>query len=323
MNGNEEKSSNPDVIMGLGNNHALNEASNCSNIKMVEEYMPFADSTKTMENHLPLAVNKTKPQGGLRLRSKVTSRSERHAKGKSTSELCGRTIRKTVSDALDTRKRPTSQFYDLEELDSKSDSSNGPNLLKLSSAASGSQPILSDPEQISSIPPGSGSLITRHLSLHTSTPQLSPADSLLQRFRKSFAQRFQKKRPEPISAPNLELLSTTIETPEFSISKPNRSISNCESENNKMNSHRSKSPSADRSKGTQKSAENKASPSSNSKQIHACLNDGRKKNRRKADWRLSLIYDSVDSIFDSSSKYSLTKCHGTVSSLLKLVKSNA
>lgn len=284
---------------------------------MVEEYIPFENSTKRLENNSPVPMNKNKAPAALRLRNRATSRSERHAKGKSTSELCGRAIRKTVSDALDSKKRPTSQFYDLEELDSKSDSSNGPNLLQLSSVASGSQPILSAGEQISNIPQGSSTFVTRNSSLHTSTPQLSPADSLLQRFRKSFAQRFQKKKPEP-SAPNLELLATTVETPELIVSNSTEKteVTNKDPEtltHAQTNCHSKSSPHIDHLKDSPDSEENKASPHSNSKQRYPCFIDGRKKNRRKADWRLSLIYDSVDSIFDSTTKTSLNKCHGTVS----------
>lgn len=317
LNGNEEKSSKPDVIMGLGNTYAIDESSNCSNIKMVEEYMPFDNSTKIMDNHLPVSISKSKAPGGLRLRTKAISKSERHAKGKSTSELCGRAVRKTLSD--DSKKRPTSQFYDLDELDCKSDTSNGPNLLQLSSASSGSQPVLSSPEEISNIPQGSSGLITRHLSLHTSSPQLSPTDSLLQRFRKSFAQRFQKKKPEP-SAPSLEVLSTTIETPEISVTNATdqRNALNSDASNrDQMNNH-SKSLSINNSvRNSHRTVENKISPRLNSKQVHSCLSDGRKKNRRKPDWRVSLVYDSVDSIFDSTNKSSLNKCHGKVSTCIK------
>lgn len=309
--------------MGLGNNHVPSDTSNFSNIRMVEEFVPFDNSTKAMENHLPLLLNKNKAPAVLRLRTKSTSRSERQAKGKSTSELCGRTIRKTVSDALDSKRRPTSQFYDLDELDSKPESPNGPNLLYMSNASTGSQPVLCAPEETSNIQHVSSSLTTRHHSLHTSSPQLTPADSLLQRFRKSFAQRFQRKKPEPISsAPKQELLSTTLETPEINLSNSSEriNVSNADSpKHEQINCYSKSFPNTNHSKNSLKSEENKGSPRFNSKQVHSCVSDGRKKNRRKADWRMSLIYDSVDSIFENTrnSKSTLNKCHGTVSNGLE------
>ncbi|XP_035220330.1 spermatogenesis-associated protein 13-like isoform X3 [Stegodyphus dumicola] len=310
LSGDEELPRKLDVIMGLGSNHVLNEANNCCNLNMVEEYTPFKKSEdNTQVDQLPVPMSKNKSSTVLRLRSKTTSRSERRAKGKSTSEVCGRIVQKTLSDTSDCKKRPTSQFYDLGEFESKTEPQN---LLQFSGVASGSQPALSSIDQISGTPETSPGLMSRYLPLHTSTPQLSPADSLLQRFRKSFAMRFQKKKSEPVSsATNLELLVSPLQTSAEVV--PNdcfqKKLTDEEKDVSKSLNSNQPQPivNKDQPKLIHKSGP-KNSPKIRRKE--PCVNsDSRKRNKRKTDWRMSLIYDSVDNIFDKSKTTTNNKCH--------------
>ncbi|GIY33673.1 rho guanine nucleotide exchange factor 9 [Caerostris extrusa] len=68
-----------------------------------------------------------------------------------------------------------------------------PNLGQLSNIVSCSQPTLCAIDQVSNVPESSSGLVSKTLPQHISTPQLSPADGFLKRFRKSFAVRFKKK----------------------------------------------------------------------------------------------------------------------------------
>ncbi|XP_054708466.1 LOW QUALITY PROTEIN: spermatogenesis-associated protein 13-like [Uloborus diversus] len=309
-----------DAIMGLGNNHVLEDTT----LNMVEEFMPFENSTdKTLENHLPIVMSKHKAPI-LRLRSRATSRSERQAKGKSTSEINARPVRKTVSDSVDSKKRPTSQFYDL---DFEQVSSNGASIFPLGHVASGSQPILSEVDELTDISATSSNLITRYnLSLHTSTPQLSPTDSLLQRFRKSFALRFQKKKTVSSTDLHTSSLKPSAEISEYNeqekISNSHISIelhkTNLVSEQEakgtateKLSVPQTNCRLNDLHKNSQNEHEKRSSTNNRPKAHSNPPNIQVRKRNKRADWRMSLIYDSVDSVFDTSNKNSLNKTLGT------------
>ncbi|XP_055926414.1 spermatogenesis-associated protein 13-like isoform X5 [Argiope bruennichi] len=282
--------------MGLGRNYILNEIDSSSNLSVLEEYLPATSDSKLMNNKVPVSMNKNKTPIVLRLQNK-TSRSERYAKGRSASEIWNKNEQKSSSN----KKRPSSQFYDIEEYDLKPE--NEPNLGQISNIVSSSQPSLCAVDQISNIPQPSSGLVNRHLPLHTSTPQLSPADSLLQRFRKSFAVRFKKKSESASNAgtptspkPSTDLVSNS-EVP--ADSPKEKSTSNVQ--NNFLTVDQSQSKPAN-------ICDKKTSPSVRRRDLSLTYSTCRKRNKRKTDWRTSLFCDSVDSVFDTANKLGVDKC---------------
>ncbi|GFS54750.1 hypothetical protein TNIN_484321 [Trichonephila inaurata madagascariensis] len=302
LNGDNEVKKESGIIMGLGRNHKLNEFDNSSNLSVLEEYLPLDNSSiDKLMNPVPVSMSKNKTPIVLRLQNKTISRSERYAKGRSASEIWSKSEQKNSSDVSSNKKRPTSQFYDIEEFDLKSE--NESTLGQLSTVVSCSQPSLCAVDQVSNIPQSSASLVSKHLPQHTSTPHLSPADSLLQRFRKSFAIRFKKKSEAPLASNTScvgtpTILKTLVEpssNSKDSVDNPKKkSVPNVQ--NNCLAIE--KGPNI---------CDKKTSPSNHRKELSLTYSNGRKRNKRKADWRRSLFYDSVDSVFDTSFKTGVDK----------------
>ncbi|GIY11990.1 hypothetical protein CDAR_449371 [Caerostris darwini] len=200
LNGDKDVQEKSGIIMGLGRNHILNEIDSSSNLSVLEEYLPLNNSSdEKLMSKVPVSMSKNKTPIVLRLQNK-TSRSERYAKGRSASEIWAKTEPKNVSGAFNNKKRPSSQFYDIEEFDLKPEDE--PNLGQLSNIVSCSQPTLCAIDQVSNIPESSSGLVSKTLPQHISTPQLSPADGFLKRFRKSFAVRFKKKNEAESNSSN-------------------------------------------------------------------------------------------------------------------------
>ncbi|CAL1281082.1 unnamed protein product [Larinioides sclopetarius] len=290
LNGDKDLQEESGIIMGLGRNYILNEIDSSSNLSVLEEYLPATSDGKLMNNKVPVSMNKNKTPIVLRLQNK-TSRSERYAKGRSASEIWSKNDQKSSSN----KKRPSSQFYDIEEFELKSE--NEPNLGQISNIVSCSQPSLCAVDQISNIPQSSSGLVNRHLPLHTSTPQLTPADSLLQRFRKSFAIRFKKKTETTSNIGTLKPSTDLVSNSKDLVDTPKEKLS-C---NNFITIDQSQSKPAN-------ICDKKTSPSVRRRDLSLTYSTCRKRNRRKTDWRTSLFCDSVDSVFDTANKLCVDKC---------------
>ncbi|GFR20603.1 hypothetical protein TNCT_535401 [Trichonephila clavata] len=287
--------------MGLGRNHILNEIDNSSSLSVLEEYLPLDNSSiDKLMNPVPVSMSKNKTPIVLRLQNKSTSRSERYAKGRSASEIWIKSEQKSSSDGSSNKKRPSSQFYDIEEFDLKSE--NESSLRQLSNVVSCSQPSLCAVDQVSNVPQSSASLESKHLPQHTSTPQLSPADSLLRRFRKSFAIRFKKKSETASSNTSSERTPTVLKTLVEPSSNSKDSVDNLKKKS--MPNAQNNSLSFEKGPNI---CDKKTSPTNHRKELSLTYSNGRKRNKRKPDWRKSLFYDSVDSVFDTSFKTGVDK----------------
>lgn len=290
--------------MGLDRNCVLNEIINSSN--RVDEYLLSDNSSDRLKSRNCISMNKGNVSVVLRTK---TSQSERFAKRRSALELWRRNIPKDSSDKLENKKRPSSQFYDTEEfaINAVDDSILG----KLSNVVSSSQPALCDIDQVSSIPQTSG-LTTKHLPLHTSTPQLSSGTGLLQRFRKSFAVRFKKKSEATAKSEGPRTFKSSIKHfPE----KPSNHVISIEvlTENEIKKSENSYRSTITVNKSQTLVTNIQDSKRNNLQNLHkelqrTCSIDKRRY-KMKSKFQASLFCDSIDNIVDPSIKLSVDKGH--------------
>lgn len=283
--------------MGLDKNCVLNEIINSSN--RVDEYLP-SDRLKSRN-----CISMNKGNVPVVLRTK-TSQSERFAKRKSALELWRRNIPKDSSDKFENKKRPSSQFYDTEEFAINSEDNSI--LGKLSNVVSSSQPALCDIDQVSSMPQTSG-LTTKHLPLHTSTPQLSSGNGLLQRFRKSFAVRFKKKSEATAKSEGPRTFKSSIKQfPE----KPSNHVIPIEvsTENKSENSYTSIST-ANKSQTlvTNIQGSKRNNLHNLHKELQRTCSIDKRRYKMKSQFQASLFCDSIDNIVDPSIKLSVDKGH--------------
>lgn len=288
--------------MGLDRNCVLNEISNSSNI--VDEYLPAPNSSDRLKNRNCISMNKDNIPVVLRAK---TSQSERFAKRKSALELWRRNMPKDSPDKSEIKKRPSSQFYDTEEFSLNTEDKY--NLSKLSNVVSSSQPALCDIDQVSSVPPTS-SLTTKHLPLHTSTPQLSSGNGLLQRFRKSFAVRFKKKSEATAKSQGPRSFKLSIkQSPENS---PNHVIPiEVSTENKKIENGYISPPIVDKNQTLVTPIQ--GSKRNNFQNLHKDLQRicsiDKRRYKMKLNMQPSLFCDSIDNIVDPTIKLSVDKGH--------------
>nr|XP_015909481.1 spermatogenesis-associated protein 13 isoform X2 [Parasteatoda tepidariorum] len=292
--------------MGLGNNPVLDELDSNNEQNMVDEFIPFENSPLNSQNKSSTPMNKNKTSSILRLRNKNISRAERSSKGKSTSEVYDKFLRKSEKN-VELKKRPKSQFYDIDEIET---SISGTNLIEQSSVDSISHPALNNIDQLSELSEPSGALNSRNSSLHTSISQLSPADSLLKKFRKSFAVRFKKKTDLVSNNSNKSPCQSPVLTQE---PIPNFQSYLHDSNSKEISNKDFSNPSVQSGKTCdinvpQTDLQKKINSSEHLKKQSANISNCRIKGKKKQDWRRSFFYDSVDNIFDSN-KSSINKSY--------------